>query len=70
MSDVMRIPSQYEPLVALSVLSLDLDPPSVGGWTHYLAELGIAIVSDDLGRDCIARADAARLFSAPPPAVG
>jgi hypothetical protein len=49
-------------LIPLSILELDLPAPSVGGWHHYLAECGIAIVVDDIGRDAIGRADAARLL--------
>jgi hypothetical protein len=59
MSEFMKIP---ETLIPLSHLALDLEPPAIGGWHHYLSEAGIAIVNDDLGRDCVARADARRLF--------
>jgi hypothetical protein len=62
MGDPVQIPTLREPLVPLSVLSLDLEPPAIGGWHHYLAECNIAIVLDDIGRDCIARSDAKRLF--------
>jgi hypothetical protein len=51
----------FEPTVALSVLSLDLDPPTTG-WPAYLAGRGVPIVEDDLGRPAIARADARLLF--------
>ena len=61
MSDPIRIPELREPLLPLSILALDLDAPA-GGWQHYLAEANIAIVTDDIGRDCIARGDAKRLF--------
>jgi hypothetical protein len=49
-------------LIPLSILELDLARPSVGGWSHYLAECGIQVTSDDLGRPAIARVDARRLF--------
>jgi hypothetical protein len=51
-----------EPLVPLSVLSLDLPEPSVGGWPLELARRGIEIVVDDIGRDSISRADAKQLI--------
>jgi hypothetical protein len=62
LDDYVKVPSMYEPLIPLSVLQLDLLAPSIGGWNHYLAEWGIKVVNDDLGRDCIARGDARRLF--------
>jgi hypothetical protein len=49
-------------LVPVSHLALDLDPPSVGGWDAYFASRNIPIVLDDLGRRCVSRADAKRLF--------
>jgi hypothetical protein len=49
------------PLVALSVLALDLDVPP-GGWAAFLTGRGIEILTDDLGREAIARVDARRLF--------
>jgi bifunctional ADP-heptose synthase (sugar kinase/adenylyltransferase) len=48
--------------VPLSVLALDLDAPSAGGWHAYLASRGIAVLVDDVGRDSITKADARRLF--------
>jgi hypothetical protein len=39
--------------VPLSVLALDLDAPSAGGWHAYLASRGIAVLGDDVGRDSI-----------------
>ena len=48
MGDFLRVPPGES--IPLSVLELDLDKPSVGGWDHYLAELGIAVVHDDIGR--------------------
>jgi hypothetical protein len=62
MSDFVKVPSEYEPLIPVSVLALDLPAPAVGGWHAYLAAKGIRVVGDDLGRDCVARGDAARLF--------
>jgi hypothetical protein len=47
--------------VPLSVLALDLDAPSAGGWHAYLASRGIAVLGDDVGRDSITKADARRL---------
>jgi hypothetical protein len=49
-------------LIPLSVLELDLEPPSVGGWRPYLADRGVAVVEDDLGRASVARSDARRWF--------
>jgi hypothetical protein len=43
-------------LIPCSYLGLDLPEPTVG-WQHYLSNRSIQIVSDDLGRDCINRAD-------------
>jgi hypothetical protein len=48
-------------LVPLSVLALDLGEPSTG-WSSHLADRGIEIVLDDLGRASIARSDARQLF--------
>jgi hypothetical protein len=50
-------------LIPLSVLQLDLDPPSVGGWAAYLADRGIAIVLDDIGRAAVSRQDAKMLIA-------
>lgn len=50
------------PLIALSVLELDLDPPG-GGWELDLARRGVSVVIDDLGRRSISRNAARRLFS-------
>lgn len=49
--------------IPISQLELDLSPPSTGGWHAYLAGRGIAVVSDDVGRDAIARSDARRLLA-------
>jgi hypothetical protein len=59
MSDFVKVPAG-EP-IPLSVLALDLDIP-VGGWDHYLAECNVEIITDDLGRRSVRRADAARLL--------
>jgi hypothetical protein len=46
----------------VSVLQLDLEPPSVGGWAAYLTGRGIAIVLDHIGRSAISSADARQLL--------
>jgi len=48
-------------LVPLSHLELDLPAPPIG-WAAGLAEKAIDIVTDDLGRLAVSRADARRLF--------
>jgi hypothetical protein len=59
-SDAAAEPQAAEP-VPLSVLALDLvDVPS--GWTVWLAERGIAVVFDDIGRPSVAREDARKLL--------
>jgi hypothetical protein len=50
-------------LVALSILELDLEPPSSGGWDANLAGRGIPVVDDDIGRKAIYRADARLLIT-------
>jgi hypothetical protein len=55
----LRVPSG-EP-VPLSVLELDLPAPTIG-WAAGLAERGIEVVLDDLGRLAVSRANARRLF--------
>ena len=50
-------------LIPRSVLALDLDEPSVGGWHAHLAGRDIAIMADDIGRPAITRTDARRLIS-------
>jgi hypothetical protein len=40
-------------LIPLSVLQLDLDPPTVGGWNACLAGRGIAVLVDDIGRPAL-----------------
>jgi hypothetical protein len=57
--EYMKVPST---LVPLSVLALDLEPPPIG-WTVYLAERGIAVVADDIGRSCISRSAARELVA-------
>jgi hypothetical protein len=47
--------------VPLSVLSLDLVAPATG-WPAYLNSRGIEVVTDDIGRQAIGRADARQLF--------
>ena len=59
MSDFLRVPAG-EP-IPLSILELDLAAPTLG-WAAGLAEKGVDIVTDDLGRLCVGRADARRLF--------
>jgi hypothetical protein len=54
--------SHLEPLVPLSVLSLDLDEPPEG-WASYLAARDIEVTLDDIGRMSIARVDARRLLT-------
>lgn len=50
-------------LIPLSILELDLPAPG-NGWAAGVAEHGIAIVLDDLGRASIPRAAARELFEA------
>jgi hypothetical protein len=61
MSDFIKVRSEYPPTVPLSHLELELPSP-VEGWHAFLAAKGIRVVGDDLGRDAVARHDAARLF--------
>jgi hypothetical protein len=49
-------------LIPLSVLALDLDAPSVGGWGVFLASRNIPIVLDHIGRSAISSADAQQLL--------
>jgi hypothetical protein len=62
--DVVKVPTLHEPVVPLSVLALDLADAPASGWTVWLAERGIAVAFDDIGRPSIARADAKRLLDA------
>jgi hypothetical protein len=50
-----------EQLVPLVVLELSLDAPAIG-WNAYLAGNGVEMVTDDIGRPAIARADARMLI--------
>jgi hypothetical protein len=59
MSDFVKVPAG-EP-IPLSILELDLPAPTIG-WAAGLAEKGIGTVLDDLGRLCVSRANARRLF--------
>jgi hypothetical protein len=61
----LKVRSEYPPTVPLSVLALDLDGGApIGGWTVWLAERGIAVAFDDIGRPAISRADAKQLLAA------
>jgi hypothetical protein len=60
MTDFLRVPAG-EP-IPLSVLALDLADAPVDGWTVWLAERGISVAFDDIGRPSIARSDAKRLL--------
>jgi hypothetical protein len=62
MSDILKIPSQLEPLIPLSHLELDLEP-STAGWAADLATKGVAIELDDLGRASIPRQVARQLIA-------
>jgi hypothetical protein len=59
-ADDVMVPAE---LIPLSVLELDVDPPSVGGWRAFLAGRGVAVVVDNIGRDAVTRADARRLIA-------
>jgi hypothetical protein len=48
-------------LIPLSHLALDLAAP-VEGWPLFLGARAIAIIPDDLRRDCVSRGDARRLL--------
>jgi hypothetical protein len=61
MSEFVKVRSEYEPTVPLSVLALDLAVP-VEGWPMFLGARAIAIIPDDLRRDCVSRGDALRLL--------
>src|SRR5215204_3819190 len=60
MDDYVKVPAG-EP-IPLSVLALDLPAPGAG-WPMYLAERGVEVQPDDLGRLCISRAAARSLFA-------
>ncbi len=54
-------PVAPEQLIPLSVLELELPAPDAG-WAAHLADRGISITIDDIGRAAVARGDARRLF--------
>ena len=56
---VVEVPA--DDLVPLSHLGLDLPVPPIG-WTAYLNNVDIEILTDDVGRAAIHRHDARRLF--------
>jgi hypothetical protein len=49
-------------LIPLSHLGLDLDVPAIG-WVAYLNNVGVEILTDDVGRPAISRVDARMLIS-------
>jgi hypothetical protein len=51
-----------EPVVPLSHLELDLARPPEG-WATFLADRGISITIDDLGRASVSRSDARQLLT-------
>jgi hypothetical protein len=57
---VVEVPAAAD-FVPLSHLSLDLDEPPIG-WLAYLNNVGVEILTDDVGRKAIHRHDARRLF--------
>jgi hypothetical protein len=61
MSEFVKVRSEYEPTVPLSVLALDLAEPAEG-WPNFLGRRAIKIIPDDLRRDCVSRGDALRLL--------
>src|SRR5829696_4613142 len=56
---VVEVPA--DDLIPLSHLSLDLPVPPIG-WLTYLNNVGVEILTDDVGRAAIHRHDARRLF--------
>jgi hypothetical protein len=56
---VVEVPA--DDLIPLSHLGLDLPVPPIG-WLTYLNNIGVEILTDDLGRPAIHRHDARRLF--------
>jgi hypothetical protein len=58
--DEVRTPA-YE-LIPLSYLELDLTTP-VEGWATFLADRGISITIDDVGRASVSRGDARQLLT-------
>jgi hypothetical protein len=61
MDEIIKVRSEYPPTVPLSVLALDLAEPAEG-WPNFLGARAIAIIPDDLGRDCVSRQAARRLL--------
>jgi hypothetical protein len=61
MDEFVKVRSEYPPTVPLSHLELDLPSP-VEGWPNFLGARAIAIIPDDLRRDCVSRGDALRLL--------
>jgi hypothetical protein len=61
MDEIIKVRSEYPPTVPLSVLALDLAEPAEG-WPNFLGARAIAIIPDDLRRDCVSRGDALRLL--------
>jgi hypothetical protein len=57
--DVVDPPAE---LVPLSHLQLDLPAPG-GGWATFLADRGISITIDDIGRASVSRSDARQLVT-------
>jgi hypothetical protein len=58
-TDDVEVPAD---LIPITHLGLDLPEPPVGGWVAYLTGRGIEVVTDDIGRLSISRADAKQLF--------
>jgi hypothetical protein len=48
--------------IPLSHLGLDLPVPTIG-WLTYLGNIGVEVLSDDVGRPAISRTDARRLIA-------
>jgi hypothetical protein len=62
MSDeFVKVRSEYPPTVPLSELAWDLPEPAEG-WPMFLGARGMAIIPDDLGRDCVSRQHARMLL--------
>ena len=53
----------FEPLVPLSVLSLDLGEAPAEGWAAHLINRGVVVELDDIGRPAISRDDARLLIT-------
>jgi hypothetical protein len=48
--------------VPLGELERDLGGVPAEGWALHLGKRGVAMIPDDLGRDCVSRGDAKRLL--------